>query len=89
MRTASFGRNSSGRMPIWPKPIWLKMAEWTEIVAREWRSTPRFSAKGVFQPNALFGQIHFYLMDFDQSRKYSKLIGAEGHYFKKLSLLRK
>jgi hypothetical protein len=36
---------------------WPKMAEWTEISAREWRSTLPFSAN--FWPNGLFGQMSY------------------------------
>ena len=35
------------------------MAEWTEMSAREWRSTLPFSAKWAFRPNELFGQMGF------------------------------
>jgi hypothetical protein len=36
-----------------------KMAEWTEMSARKWRSTLPFSAKWAIRPNELFGQILF------------------------------
>jgi hypothetical protein len=38
---------------------WPKMVEWTEMSAREWRSTLPFSAKWAFRPNGLFGQMSY------------------------------
>jgi hypothetical protein len=31
---ASFGRNSSDRMPVWPKPIWPNRPNWPKILQK-------------------------------------------------------